>query len=279
MSPRRLLLFCALAAGCGKEAPIPEEDSLRVTVAVKEVEFGRAFPLSVVRAFGKEGAPPAWSDETLAPLAVRLNSTKRREAGGRVEEIRLHDAYAFSLKDIALPLSGELLHVRRSLDPARPGAPELPGGPLSEPRPWVTWGAAVAAALLAGTALLLRRRRRAPLPAVQPQEAHPAEVPGPQVKALERLARLRASVPAGREEEQAYHVEASALLRDYAAERFGVRAAEMTTEELLDAVPGEGLAAALRSCDLVKFARLGSTSAERGRMLDAAESFVRRTAG
>jgi hypothetical protein len=289
-----LLLLLLLVPACGDRAPIPDEELLlRIEADVDEVALGEGFALRVVRVWEKDLEPVSLEDDALAPLTVRLLETRRREDGRRVEETRLYRAHAFTLEPFAVTLpslravprgggaervvSGNrlALRVRRNLDPADPGSPDLPGGPLTEPQRWPLWSAAGLAALAAVAVLLLVRRRRAPTAEAAAPAAPEAEPPsGPVERALARIARLRASSPRGPEEVLDFHREAAALTRDYLAERFGLSVTPMTTEECHESVaslPAEILA----PCDLVKFARHPSGETERGRVLDAAEAFVR----
>jgi hypothetical protein len=294
-----LLLLLLLAAACGDGAPIPDENLLlRIDAEVDEVVFGQGFALRVVRVWSKDLEPVEWEDDALAPLTVRLLETRRRENEGRVEETRLYRAHAFTLGAFAVTLptlravpkaggaervvSGNrlALRVRRNLDPADPGPPELPGGPLTEPRAWRLWTVGALLAVAALAVLLFQRRRRA-LAAVTAPSAAPAEPsvpqPGPAERALERIERLRALSPRSPEEVLAFHRAAAALTRDYLTERFGLSVTPMTTEECLESV--ESLPAdVLAPCDLVKFARHPSSERERAGVLDAAERFVRRSA-
>ncbi|MHC4224580.1 MAG: hypothetical protein ACYSX0_19335 [Planctomycetota bacterium] len=273
---RYVLLCLLLATACGDRGPISDQP-LQVTVGREEVEFGEGFALTVVRTWSREQAPATWSDDLLAPLSVRLLETSRREDDRRIEETRHYLAYAFTFGALALPLSGNPLTVKRALDPDAAGPAELPGEPFPAPTPWYLWplGGLLALALLA---LLIRRRRR-PLPA--PVAAPPAEAPpGPHLRAIERIERLRAADPQSHEEFQSYYLEASGLMREYIAERFQLATAEKTTEEILAALsPGASRPEVLRECDLVKFARERPAARERTGMLDRAESFVRETTG
>ena len=72
---------------------------------------------------------------------------------------------------------------------------------------------------------------------------------GPDVIALQRIARLRA---AGLDVQPLY-VEATALLREYIGARYDIPALKMTTEEIVGAAPAP--LKTLQHCDLVKFAR------------------------
>jgi hypothetical protein len=301
------ILALTLASACapGRE-PIADADLfLRVSTGAGEVELGKAFPLTVVRAWSKDLTPEAWSDDLLAPVTVRLVGTSRREDERHVEETRRYAGYAFALDEVTVPaptlraspragdpsavrsVSGDrlVLRVRRALDPAAPGAPELPGDPLPEPFPWRAWTIGTGAALAALTLVRVRslrasrlaRRSSAP---VASASAVP-EPEGPHELALRRIERLRATAPRTSDEVQRWYVEASGLVRVYVSERFGIGAAEMTTEELLaatvTAAPRDMLAEALRGCDLVKFAQHASSAPERAATLASAEGFVRGT--
>ena len=271
MRARHLVLsLLSAVAACGDGAPIGDVP-LRITAAVREVPLGRAFALEVVRTWSA-GRAPDWSDEALAPLHVRLVEAARRESEGRVEETRRYEAYAFSLADLAQPVE---LRVTRALDPTAPGPVELPVAPSSGATPWA---ALLAAALGAMALFLYARRLRRPRPEPQAPTLPEAVTPGPHVRALERIARLRVSEPQGYEETQAYYLEASGLVRDYVRERFALMTAVLTTEELLArSTHRDALAGVLGHCDAVKFARHAATAPERGRMLDRAETFLRET--
>ena len=127
MRARHLVLsLLAAVAACRDGAPIGDAP-LSITAAVREVPLGTAFPLEVLRTWSA-GPAPDWSDETLAPLYVRLVETSRRESEGRVEETRRYEAYAFALADLAEPVE---LRETRALDPTAPGPAELPAAPAS----------------------------------------------------------------------------------------------------------------------------------------------------
>lgn len=283
-------LALALLAACDAGPPIPATDLLlRVTAGAEEVAPGRAFPLTVVRVWSKDLVPAEWSDRTLAPLHLRLEEARRREDAARVEETRRYQARAFALGDVAIPApklrarpkdggperaavaEPVRVRVRPELDPAAPGPPELPGEPPRAPFRWVPWAAAAAAAL-AALALARRRKRPAAAPAPPPP-------PAPHERALARLREIAEREP---RDVPADFASTSAVLRDYVAERFAVRAAQRTTEELLaapeTAACRDALAGALGPCDLVKFAAHRPDPAERSRLLALAEAFVRGTA-
>ncbi|MHC4860024.1 MAG: hypothetical protein ACYTDY_08020, partial [Planctomycetota bacterium] len=198
--------------------------------------------------------------------------------------------YAFSLGDVTVGVPSRtggplVLRVRPVLDPAAPGPAELPGGPLAEPLPWGLFAAGGVAVFAALAVLLLHRYRRAARVVPPAPVEAPPEPPAPHEIALARIARLREADPRDDDEVQAYHIEASGLVRDYVGERFRVPAAE-TTEECLSAPhavrPIEDpqralLGEVLLHCDLVKFARHRPAAPDRLRMLDAAEGFVVQT--
>lgn len=295
------------ACGDGAVGALPDGAcAVRVDCDATIVELGRPFPVSVVRVWPADHAPEPWDDAALRPLVLRPVSTADRRDGDRVAELRKFDAFAFGLEDVtvaspaftatsragaevrAVAPAGISVRVQRALDPAAPGEPELPGGPFPPPVAWRTWaGVAALGAAAAAAGLVLRRRARRrddAGPAVAAREPI-APPPGPHERALERLAALREQAPRTREESEAWHSEVSDVLRDYVAERFGVRAAEATTDEILGALrsgPAAPTADAardvLRAADLVKFARDEPAAAERDRTLALAARFVRETA-
>jgi hypothetical protein len=145
-------------------------------------------------------------------------------------------------------------------------------------RPYGIVAAVVAAVGLLGAGLfyLLNRPRRQRLVPAEP----PHEV------ALAALNKLRALhlVESGQIEE--YYVRLSAIVRRYLEDRFSVRAPEMTTEEFLVAVAGDGRLAPphrrllgdfLSQADLVKFARHLPTLQDTDNAHAAARRFVEDT--
>jgi hypothetical protein len=278
---RWALVLVLLAAGCGEARPFPDAPLIRVRTASREVQLGRGFPLSVVRVFAKTAEPPIWTDEYLEPLHVRLLGTETRGDDRFVEETRRYQAYAFSLGGVTVPALSDAdvpleIRVIAALDPDAPGPAEPPEGPLEAPfRGW--WWVTLAAALAASAAFFRSRRGRArPEPAAV-EEPLPAPSQDPAERALERIRRLRATEPDRHEEHQAFHVEASSILRDFLFEEYGLAAELLTTEEILDARPPSerrSLASALAACDFVKFARHHPDRDARNATLDAARAFV-----
>jgi hypothetical protein len=276
------------------------EIAIRVTAGASEVDFGKAFPLEVVRTWEKPLVPDEWNDRALAPLAVRLVEATRSEAGNRVVETRRYAAYAFARGEALVPAPtfvarppgggrertarGEPVRiaVRPSiLDAGAPGPPELPGDLLEEPFPWLLTGASLAAvaALAAFLFLAARGRRRASAP-VATQATRGVS---PRDRALARLARLRELDPRTHEEERAHHLEAAALLRDFVADEHGIDAPAMTREEVsaspqlaaaLGPLRRARLAACLAACDLVVFAHHEPLDAERRALLDATAALL-----
>jgi hypothetical protein len=120
------------------------------------------------------------------------------------------------------------------------------------------------------------RQARAALRAVVP----------PHDRALERLDNLRMRLPKTADEIDAFHVEASALVRDYIGDRFGVHAPKMTTEQFLSAPLTESaldpdrrdlLADYLVQCDYVKFARHLPTTDDCRQLLQTVARFLDET--
>jgi hypothetical protein len=169
-------------------------------------------------------------------------------------------------------LSGENTPMRGAREPLRWQSPG---------RLWI--GIAAGAVLLAAATLVgLRRRkagRRSP-PAAAPTAAPPYEA------ALRALAALRGRRLSEQHEVDLWYRELSAIVRRYLEERFGLRAPERTTEELIREAAGSGLLAPahqevvrlfLTECDLVKFARHRPSPDDVSRALAAAERLVRET--
>ncbi|MHC4937972.1 MAG: hypothetical protein ACYTHK_03280 [Planctomycetota bacterium] len=236
-----------LLAACGNGGPIGDEP-LRIESSATEVALGEPFELTVTRVWTRGSPAVEWDS---GELDLRLRETDVREEGDRVQEIRRYDAYAFSLRDIALP--GLELEVRRALDPNAPGDAELPAAPR---RNW--WWLLFA---LMPLVLLARRRKPAPEPVIEPEPVEP-----PSAIALRRIEALRG----GALPDPAFAKEASLLVREYVGGR-----EDWSTEEFLAANPSDLLAHVLVTCDRVKFARHVLGDGERGRVLDSAEEFVR----
>jgi hypothetical protein len=145
-------------------------------------------------------------------------------------------------------------------------------------RPYGLGAAAVLAVGLLGAGLfyvLNRPRRQRLLPPPPPHEVA--------LTALNKL-RTRHLIEEGKSEE--YYVQLSAIVRRYLEDRFRLRAPEMTTEEFLTTVPGDGrlapphrrlLADFLSQADLVKFARHLPTPQDSEGAYTAARRFVEET--
>jgi hypothetical protein len=117
----------------------------------------------------------------------------------------------------------------------------------------------------------LLRRRRARRTAALP----PPEPPAPAFDAPARLHAIEARVAS---DPVADVVEVADVLRRHVEQRFGVRTAERTSEELLAAVPAgarAALADLLTRCDPVRYAALAPTTEQRTALLDAALVFVK----
>ncbi len=306
---RLVLLLLAPATGCSGGVAIGGSDlEIRVQAPDQEVEFGRPFPLRVVRVFSRGMVPGEWSDESPVPLVLRLEETIRREDDRRVEETRRYQAWVFGRDSVAIPaLSFKVwpedggtplvatsealrLKVKSALPPGDPGVAELPGDLMPEPFAWRRWmcGGAGALALIALLGWYGRRRalHRQRMDAA-PRSPDPVNPPlPPHHEALERLRRLQGQPPRSLEEVQAYYIEASALVRDYLELRFAMRLHQMTSEELLafthiarvlEPPLSDLFAQFLTQCDFVKFARRNPPGPEQQQLLHDAESFVLQT--
>jgi hypothetical protein len=152
------------------------------------------------------------------------------------------------------------------------------------PAPIARWAGLAAAFLLLAVAAILgaRRvrtgRRRAP--------AAVAPVVLPHETALRALAALRAALPIPHDQVEPSYRELSSIVRRYLEERFGLKAPERATEELIREAAGSGLLAPahqelvrdfLEQCDLVKFARHLPPHDDLTTAIAAAERLVRET--
>jgi hypothetical protein len=284
-----VLLAVLLAAGCGRGGPIDGADlALRISPPPAAIELGRSFPLAVTRVWSKDLEPDPWTDAVLLPLVVRLDEKTLREDGVHVEETRRYRAYAFEPGVATVPpvtiaaapkaggpartatAPGFSVEVKKTLDAKTAGPPELPD--VIPPSRCSLWTLLV----LAGIALLVGLSTRR---AIKKSVAGLPGVPeSPRDRARDRIRRLRAADPRTAVEDEAWHVAAAAAVREWLAEERGMRALEMTTEEMLAATGApsgrEALARVLLPCDLVKFARHESSAAERAGVLAAAESLL-----
>jgi len=139
--------------------------------------------------------------------------------------------------------------------------------------------------LVAG--LLIRRawRRRTPAAAV----AAAANVPkrAPDAVAIEKLTALRTAGNFSADGYRPFYFALTEIVREYLGARYGFDALEMTTTEVLDELTrraehlvteGAEVPRFFSSCDLVKFAKAGSTDAAALAALDAAQAIVLSTA-
>jgi hypothetical protein len=286
-----VLAFLLLLPGCEKPAaPILETDLLvRVEVGAREVELGRAFPVTVTRVWEKDLEPSEWDDASLSPLVVRLEEQSRREDEIRIEETWRYRGYAFTLEDVRVPpvvflarprdggqglivkTDALRLRVLPALDPIEPGDPELPGTLHLEGHSWTpwVWSAGAIVLLLLGGAMLVHRRRPSEPPApILPEPT----VETPASRALAALEAIR-----GRGARDTDVPEAADVVRDYVSSAFGFRTRERTTEEVLAAsppAPEAPLRGLLTAADRVKYAAGSPSSAQRDAALDQAELYV-----
>jgi len=305
--------FLTSAAATENDAPADRpsprlEIALHLAAGTEQVELGKAFTLTVVRLWSRDLKPETWRDEQLAPLVARPVDVTRREVDGCVEEVRRFRCFAFSLDEVTVPAPvirarprtggpervargrGFRLQVSRLLDPAAPGAAELPGGLLPQPAaalPWMTGGAA--ALVLLGFLIWIVRwwaRRRAARAMPKPPDVTP------HARAFERLHRLRAGLPeslgehANPDELEACYQEAAVLMRDYLDERYALDPRQKTAGECLAALHTKGgledaqrdlLAEYFAHCDLVRFGAFVPAATDAERQLEAATRFVEET--
>ena len=282
-----------LLSACGGPPPLPDGDLvLQVTADAAQVDFGKSFPLTVLRVWNRDLVPAVWEDDALAPLRLELERTTTREDDARVAETRVYRAWAFERGGVALPAiafrarpragGAEVettseplrLDVASAIGAEDAGDPELPGEPWPAPTPWAQWigGAALLLVLVA----VARARRKRPAP---PSVSGPEPARSPADDARARLATLRGVDPVDHEQRQRWFGELDATLRAFLAARLDTDPTVKSTEELTALVEdGATLASVLGPCDLARFARGVPSAADRAALLDRAETFLEQAA-
>ena len=290
----------------GRRSPRPANVEIRVRVAGRSdgdiapdeeisVEFGRAFDVEVVSSRRSNLVATAWSPAELAPLELHpVVPSETIEDAGRITERHRYRAYLFQVGEVevpsvvfrAKPADGGRAHVafsdpvalivRSSLAADDDGRPELDGEPTPLSRAAWSWSrlwpvvvgclVVVVGGFIAWS-LLLRRRG-----------------PDDCVDALTRAKTRLAALPNPTEvDADPWYVAVSDIVRDYVAERFGIRAPEMTTEEFLGHARTSTaitprhrdlLADFLARCDRVKFADHRPAESEFDEVLAATRMFV-----
>jgi hypothetical protein len=145
---------------------------------------------------------------------------------------------------------------------------------------WIAGGIAAVAILVALFVFLYKRSRRP-----KPVAPEPAKAPL-HVRTLLALEALQQKKLWEQDRQKEYHSELTDILREYIEERYGVRALEQTTEELLGALrlssmptaSREQLAQVLRLADMVKFAKWKALPTENEQAMAAAIRLVQETA-
>ncbi len=297
-----LVAVALVAAGCDRGPPIPAVDlALRIADAPADVEFGRAFALTVEVVHRRDLVldDRAEIERQLTPLSLLLRESTAHDDGVRVRVRRSYDAYVFATGDVVVPAATArarpraggtaiearsepfALSVRSALAADASAAPELHDellSPKAARSPWLTLAAVAVSALLVVWTLARRSRRS---PAVTPIAPPPPPPPDHDAIARERLARLRADADIASDD--AWSVAAAVVVRDWLHARFALPARKRTTEELLaDAATTRALAARSRElladvlmrCDLVKFARRPLPAAERDRLLTSTAAML-----
>ncbi|MEO6598041.1 MAG: hypothetical protein ABIP94_25130 [Planctomycetota bacterium] len=256
--------------------------------------FGEPFEVTVVRSWSLGMEPEPFDEKVLAPLSVELasehveSSSSSQGVPSTLVERRRYVAKAYVTGEVRLPpiefrwRRGDAVEtstctpapfVVRSVLPEPPGDVEWLGDvrewPVERSRLWWLWVLAAAV----GKGLWSRWRRSG-------ATTRPTQAPGPAPHAL-ALAQLAAlPKPGGANAEiEAFYVQLTDIVRAYSEQRFAVRAAVCTSEELVRRVPlgAEPLQQCLFACDLVKFGARRPATEEHGAARQRAIAFVHAT--
>lgn len=250
-------------------AVIPFHVPARYTVTVEvPVETRVQMPSMMKRFDGLAAVPEAEHEQILEEGRVRISQTYTVEAvfPGRYAiepAVVTIDGVDYAIPSPTLTvreLTEAEIEAAERFDAALPELDPAVVAPVWR-RGWF-W-ATLAGAVLLGGLIGFTLRRRAVL-GLEPEKT-PWEI------ALARLQALRERGLAERREYGRFYVDLSAILRYYIEARFNLHAAERTTPEFLREVAESGvfdarqqdfLAAFLKQCDYVKFARLESSTEE-----------------
>jgi hypothetical protein len=290
------MLACTVIARAQTAAGAGASDVVtRLRASTTTPQFGERFELTIERSWPRALSIAAFDPAWLAPLHLEAIGDERAQRDGRTVETRRYRACVFALGAVVVPASrtpglGDVtpltLDVRGRLDPTNPGAVELSSDLIGEAEEssrgiWI----GVIAAMVAMLGLAWWRSRQRPLPPAPSVVTPPP--PSPHAVARERLVALRGRAVVDARDVDAFHVDAAHLVREFLAATDLPSAMEWTTEEIArflhglptttrsriaDAVP------VLRTADLVMFARGGSTSTDRTRLLERIESLLGETA-
>lgn len=122
-------------------------------------------------------------------------------------------------------------------------------------------------------------------PAKQKKQPPPVTPPLPHELALQKLAELEALKLWQRGEVKTYHSELTHIAREYLEGRFGIKALEETTQEILSQLHQQNLPADLRrlleeilqTADMVKFAKAQPSAAFHERAFESVKIFIEQT--
>lgn len=258
MRPGAGLLTWLCVAACAPALGASQEP-LRLISSVRDCEFGQPFVLTVERAWPVGAAEPAWDPTQLAPLELEWESSDRQTDGGWLREVQRFRARSFTVGTFSFPPHFDLT-VRSSLRPDDGGQLEPPAR-ASASRTWI-WFSLLA--LGCGVFALLRARRTSPPgPAASP-------VPSTVGERLQQLQPAAAEFPA----------QLTAVLRDWLAERAGLRAPGRLVEEFLtddsDLAPATRaeVQKIVRSCEESRFAGAAWSLEQRNEALAATRALV-----
>ena len=130
-----------------------------------------------------------------------------------------------------------------------------------------------------------KKRQERVVPEPEPELPEPEHVIPAHIIALEKLSNLRSTTQSYEGKDKAFVSELTEIIREYIENRFGVRALEMTTSEITDALKKEVLSAkqigklqnTLNVSDLIKFAKAQADANMFDEFVDEAIDLVQET--
>lgn len=150
---------------------------------------------------------------------------------------------------------------------------------------WWILGSLAAIILMILSFRWYKKRKERPIPEPEPEEEEPEPIIPAHIIALEKLSSLKSTTKSYEGKDKAFVSELTEIIREYIENRFGVRALEMTTSEITEALQKEVLSSqqidklqnTLNVSDLIKFAKAQADANMFDEFVDEAIDLVKET--